>query len=500
MERLLADAQKITGIKYDINSYADVVAAIHVVQTELGITGTTAAEAASTIQGSLSMMGAAWQNLVVGIADENADLTVLIDNLISSITIASENVLPRIEQTMSGIGRLFEGIAPMLASTIPTMVENVLPGMLAAATTMVTTVFNSLPSLISSMLPVVISAALTVLAAFVDTLTANFGLILQTAGDAIVQLTEGIIAALPSVIQTAFTLMITLVDTMTSPKSLNWILATALTLIETVVMGLLDALPNLIEAGIRLIESFVEFICVPENLEKLITTAVVLITTIMNGLIDAIPQLVNAAFLIVSGFIKFLLTDGNIVKLVGAALTIVLAIAGGLIGSVQELTKSALELIASLADTFTDKDWAKIGTDIINSLWSGLKSAWNSVASWFSGVWDSLFNRSVSVGTDGSGRVWTNSHATGLNYVPYDEYQATLHRGEAVLTAAEARVWRNGGSGIGSEAQNNQIIALLSALLDATENGNSEMVKAVYADKHFSVGGREFGRLVREYA
>ena len=97
MQELLDKAQEISGFKYDISSYADIVEAIHVVQTEMGITGTTAREAATTIQGSLSMTKSAWQNLLVGIADENADFDALVVNLIDSVTMAGKNLIPRIE-------------------------------------------------------------------------------------------------------------------------------------------------------------------------------------------------------------------------------------------------------------------------------------------------------------------------------------------------------------------------------------------------------------------
>ena len=86
MERLLADAQAISGIKYDISSYADVVDAIPRYQTEMGITGTTAKEASSTIQGSIASMKSAWTNLLTGLSDPTQNLDQLIDNLVNSIT------------------------------------------------------------------------------------------------------------------------------------------------------------------------------------------------------------------------------------------------------------------------------------------------------------------------------------------------------------------------------------------------------------------------------
>lgn len=84
------------------------------------------------------------------------------------------------------------------------------------------------------------------------------------------------------------------------------------------------------------------------------------------------------------------------------------------------------------------------GKQIIDDLLSGLKSAWKSVTSWFDGVWDSLFNKSVNVSANNSGKVTVSGYATGLNYVPYDNFPAFLHKGEAVLTAAQAKAWRSG--------------------------------------------------------
>ena len=112
MQRLLEDATKLSGIEYDISSYADIVDAIHVVQTEMGITGTTAKEASETISGSISAAKSAYENLMTGLADENADLDGLIDNMADSILTVVDNVLPRIMET-----------APRIVETVPKLVE-----------------------------------------------------------------------------------------------------------------------------------------------------------------------------------------------------------------------------------------------------------------------------------------------------------------------------------------------------------------------------------------
>ena len=132
MERLLEDAGKLSGIKYDISSFSDIVDAIHVVQTELGITGTTAKEAATTIQGSINATKSAWANLLTGIADENADVEQLVNNLVDSASTAAENIMPRIEQILSGIGDFVAKIAPTVVERIPQLISDILPKLLQA--------------------------------------------------------------------------------------------------------------------------------------------------------------------------------------------------------------------------------------------------------------------------------------------------------------------------------------------------------------------------------
>ena len=141
MQRLLEDAEKISGIEYDISSYADIVDAIHVVQTEMGITGTTAKEASTTIQGSLASMKGAWENLLVGMADDNADFGQLVNNLVDSAVTVGENIIPRVEQTI-------QGLATFISSASDTIIPLV-----------VDTIVNNLPMIISAGVDIVVSLA-----------------------------------------------------------------------------------------------------------------------------------------------------------------------------------------------------------------------------------------------------------------------------------------------------------------------------------------------------
>ena len=131
MQRLLDEAEKISGIKYDISSYADIVDAIHVVQTEMGITGTTAKEASTTIQGSINSAKAAWQNWLTALGDSNADIQGKTDELISSIETAAGNIVPVAEKVLSSIGQSLETKLPELLSKAVTFVISNLPQIVA---------------------------------------------------------------------------------------------------------------------------------------------------------------------------------------------------------------------------------------------------------------------------------------------------------------------------------------------------------------------------------
>ena len=152
MQRLLKDAEKLTGKKFDISSYSDIVEAIHAVQTEMGITGTTAKEASMTIQGSVSSAKSAWQNLLVGIADDNQDFGKLVDNFVDSVATAAGNILPRVEQSLTGIVKLVDKLAPVLIAKLPEVINTVLPGLLDAAANLVGSVIDALPGLRSGRL------------------------------------------------------------------------------------------------------------------------------------------------------------------------------------------------------------------------------------------------------------------------------------------------------------------------------------------------------------
>ncbi len=199
MQRLLDDAEKISGIHYDISSYSDIVDAIHVVQTEMGITGTTSKEASTTISGSVNSMKSAWQNLVTGIADENANLEQLVGNFVDSAITAAGNIVPRIGVILASIGQLIIDYVPVMAEKASNMILSFADGLTESDSTSKVVesgikILTTLITAILSMLPTLIEAAPQIIKAFVGAIWDNRGLIAQSGMDIMQALGEGIAA------------------------------------------------------------------------------------------------------------------------------------------------------------------------------------------------------------------------------------------------------------------------------------------------------------------
>ena len=155
MQRLLEDAEKLSGIEYDISSYADIVDAIHVVQTEMGITGTTAKEASETISGSTAAMKSARQNLLVGMADDNADFGQLVDNLVESAVTVGENIIPRVEQTIQGLATFISSASDTIIPLVVDTIANNLPMIISAGVDLVVSLAGALIDAIPELLKAV---------------------------------------------------------------------------------------------------------------------------------------------------------------------------------------------------------------------------------------------------------------------------------------------------------------------------------------------------------
>lgn len=370
MERLLADAEKISGIKYDISSYADIVDAIHVVQTEMGITGTTAEEAASTIQGSFGMMKSAWQNLVTGMADPDQDLGVLVGNFTDSVVIAGNNLIPRIQELLPRIVEATTSLIGTVSEQLPAILGTVLPSLVEGATNLVTGLMAALPSVLS----VLADVAPTVINTLVPALIELLPQITQTGIDVIVSLAQGIADALPQLIPAATDAIIEIVEVLTSPENLGNLIDAALAIILALVDGLVDATPKLIAAVPDVISNLVTAIIA--NMPKILEAGVEITMALADGLIKALPELIEAIPNLILGIVQGIID--NLPEIIMAGPKIIAALATGLIEAIPDIVMVIPQLIRSIVDTFLSFDWGSIGKNIVEGIKNGFVNMWNS--------------------------------------------------------------------------------------------------------------------------
>lgn len=208
MQRLLDEAEKLSGIEYDISSYADIVDAIHVVQTEMGITGTTAKEASTTIQGSLASMKSAWKNLLTGVADDNANFEELVNNFVDSLVVAGENIIPRINTVIQGLTQLItQASQTIIPLAVETLLQN-LPSIVAAGMDMVMAIVNG----ILDNIDLLIDCTLELIDVVVDKLIENLPKLVEGGIRLIIALAGGLIEAIPQLVEKIPEIILALVD------------------------------------------------------------------------------------------------------------------------------------------------------------------------------------------------------------------------------------------------------------------------------------------------
>lgn len=295
MERLLADAQKITGIKYDINNLSDVYEAIHVIQGELGITGTTAKEASETLQGSFSAMKASWNNFLSGAGDLSQVVNTTTDVVKNVVRIVNEAIPNIIESITSSLPELLQLGNDILNNIINGIITH-LPILMESAGQ----ILNSLAQGIINVLPQLIPIALQVIQQLITGLLNYLPQIMLMGMEIILQLILGIGQMLPELIPQAVNAVITLVEGFLD--NIDLLVDAGIQLIIGLAEGLINALPTLIEKIPVIIEKLINAIV--RNLPKIVEAGIKLIVMLAKGLIQAIPQLLSKIPEIIGAIVK----------------------------------------------------------------------------------------------------------------------------------------------------------------------------------------------------
>ena len=450
MERLLADAEKLSGVKYDISNLNDVFNAIHVIQTELGITGTTATEASSTIQGSAAAMKAAWSNMLTGIADENADFDSLVGNLVESVATFAENILPRIEVALQGVGLLVQKLAPIIVEQLPGLIDAVLPPLLDAVTSLIDGIVAVIPELLPTLIEAFINATMTILQSvlemmpdIIDAIVESFTIIIQAITDnlpmildAIVQglllLVDAVSENLPQITEALVQGLITIVQAIIDSlplflyaflqlllsfqqaivQAIPQIIAALPDMIVGIVQFIIQAIPQLIEAGIQLFTALVE--ALPEIIETIVAVLPELIDGIITAILEGLPLIVEAGIQLFVALVQALpeiitticealpqiidavitaLLD-NLPLIIETGVQLFVALVENLPTIIVEIVKAIPEIIAAIVKAIVESipKIIEAGTQLVSGLFEGISNAtqwlYDKISGWVSGVLD----------------------------------------------------------------------------------------------------------------
>ena len=342
LERLVADAEELTGQALDPSKFSDVITAIHAVQENMGITGTTAKEAATTIEGSVGMMRAAWDNLLVGIANDNGDLGSLTYEFADTVETALSNILPRVKIILGGIGQVIADMGTIIAQTLPEMISTVLPSLISAGAQLlvglVAGIISALPQLAASV-PEIVSALYT-----------------------------SIVSAGPQ-------------------------LATAGTqLLSMFTSGIETGIPDLISRLPQIIEGILNFIA--ENLPSILDMGVQILTSLQDGIINSISSLVSSLPQVISAITGFI--ADNLPAIVNAGISVLVNLASGIVSAIPQLVAVLPQIISAIVNGIGNLmgSIVDIGENIVQGIWEGIQnmSTWikNKVTGFFSGIVDGV--------------------------------------------------------------------------------------------------------------
>lgn len=321
MERLIADAARMTDVQKELGvtvdegdlSFANIANAISVVQKNMGIMGTTSLEASDTITGSTGSMQSAWQNLITGIADDNADFETLVNNLVESIVGKDgeggfiNNMLPRIEQALNGIVKMVVSLTDTLLPQITVIGLNLITSLVSGISENLSALLESAEIILSTLingvltaLPMLIPMVMQMLETLITTILMNLPLLIETGVQMLVSLVQGIANMLPTLIPTIVSAVVLMAETLLD--NIDLLIDAGIILIFALGDGLLNALPDLLEKVPVIIDKLIT--ALSNNIPKLVENGVVLITNLGIGLIKAIPQLLIAISQIIGSMIS----------------------------------------------------------------------------------------------------------------------------------------------------------------------------------------------------
>ena len=398
MERLLADAQKLTGVKYDINNLSDVYSAIHVIQDELGVTGTTAREGATTFEGSMSAMKAAAQNLMGSIAlgdDIGPKLQALTESV---FTFVFDNLMPMLGNILSAVPGLVVGIAEGIVAGIPKILSVITNLVTEIANTLINydwqgsamSFVSSLNSGISTNLPQLLQSGVGIITNLVSGLVSALPNIISGAGVIINGLLSAIATALPMLLQAGADLILGVLSGLEGGR--ENITLSMIDVIGDIINTIMTALPDLITAGIQIMTNFITGMMsingeAVGNITKIISSLIKkiaegipgflekgmeILTALIDGIGKALPQIIDTAIQVMQQMVGALITE--LPTLITTGIEIITSLINGISQNLPGLLVKATEIMINLAKTLIANlpEILSIGIQIMGALLKGI--------------------------------------------------------------------------------------------------------------------------------
>lgn len=455
MERLLEDAEKLSGKKFDISNFTDITEAIHIIQEDMGLAGNASVEATETISGSMGAMKASFQNLLTGLGS-GENLEGLIGNFIDSLVTYLGNVTPIVKNVISGIGTLISSLGSDIIPQLLSVLEPELPGLLDSLLSAITSLFETgvpvILNLINSELPTILNALTTILLTIVNSLVEELPsiaetllnsaiLVLNTIIDnfpvdqileVIPKLIDVLMGALPQIWQAGYKLFSEIVKAL--PKVLKLLVKELPKFIKTMIDFYNKQLPTILKMGVELFTEILN--AIPVFLQELLPQLPAIIETLVDFLTSNLPLILDASIQLFMAIIealpiiaKALIPElGNIVVTICSALVdsapellasawdffyVIISevipqflIALGEVGAefldtiIEKFIKPAVEWFSNLWDNLTGifEDIGGWFKEKFDDAWKKIKEAFGVVGEFFSGVWETIKSPFVEVG------------------------------------------------------------------------------------------------------
>lgn len=339
MQRLLADATKLTGVKYDINNLSDVYNAIHAIQGKLDITGTTAKEASETLEGSFNSMKAAFKDFQ-GALTTGGDINATLSNLVQTTgTFLFKNLVPM-------VGRLVGNLGLVILQGIPKLINALNPA--------IDQIFTWLKS--------------------------NFPRILQQGSELVGNLILGIINAWPELLSAAGNLLNSFVQFILSNLPAIW--ETGKNLFFKLVDGIINVLPQICDTALKIITEFINY--VTNNLPQILQSGIRILTELVKGIIQRLPMIGATVLKIAALFLATLLEKLPDILAMGVKLIVFLV--KGIFSMLSEINNTMGNITKTIIDAVKNVDLFSAGKAIIDGFLKGLKSAFEHVKSFVGGI------------------------------------------------------------------------------------------------------------------